>query len=119
MTRCYLSSRSVRRLFPFIAVILVYAFVPGMCEFAETLAHLATTGDLHTSDHERHAEHGESSGQDGEECHTCICHAPTAFLMGPVVAPSGPVSVVEAATSAPDEAIDGDALRELFRPPIV
>ena len=108
----------MRKFFPYIAVVLVYAFTPGVCELAEIAIHFVDTGDLHASDEERHAEHGDSEGEEGE-CHTCICHAPMAFLIAPVaatpvaLAPDGELGIFDRA----DGASDGE-IRELYRPPI-
>ena len=108
----------MRKLFPFIAALLVYAFTPGMCEVAEIAIHFASTGDLHASDEERHSEHGDSEGEDGE-CHTCFCHAPTAFVAAtPTAAPGVALPDGELRLVAPDDvACDGE-ISELFRPPI-
>jgi hypothetical protein len=109
----------LRKLFPYVAVLLVYLFTPGLCELAEAAVHFASTGDLHGSDQERHAEHGDSQGEEGE-CHTCICHAPAAFLVALTAAEPVPFSPDRqpAIFIRNDGASDG-AISELFRPPIV
>lgn len=114
---CYISCL-VRKWFPFIVALLVYAFTPGMCEIAEASAHFVTTGDIHFSDAEKHSEHGESHSEDNE-CHTCICHAPTAFLITtPVVEDSAVIPVSRELCLSPVNLFTEGALRELFRPPI-
>ena len=109
----------MRKLFPFIAIMLVYAFTPGMCELAETSVHFASTGDLHGSDEERHAEHGDAQGEGDGECHTCFCHAPTSFLVAwQAVAPSVAVAHDHREVFASDDVASDGAMRELDRPPI-
>ncbi len=108
----------MRKLFPFIALLLVYAFTPGMCELVEVSVHFAATGDVHSSDAERHSDHGEPHSE-GSECHTCFCHAPTAFPM--VVALSGDTLAVSSDnqnTFVLANVTDDDSIRQLFRPPI-
>lgn len=110
----------MRKLYPYVAAVLLYAFTPGLCELAEVAVHFVETGDVHASDQERHAEHGDSKskGQDGGECHTCICHAHTVFV-APMQATLVPIPVEREMTLFVriDGASDG-AIRELFRPPI-
>ncbi len=110
--------REVRRILPFVAVMLVYAFTPGLCELAEVAIHYVEAGDLHGSDEERHAEHGELPGEDGD-CHTCFCHAPTAFVIALQTKPKGLAILAQKASSftLTEGASDG-ATSELFRPPI-
>ena len=108
----------MRKLFPFIAALLVYAFTPGMCEVAEIVVHLADEGDLHAADEERHTEHGDSDGDDGE-CHTCFCHAPTAFVAATPTATPGPsMPDGELGQVTPDYVVSDGAISEFFRPPI-
>ena len=108
----------MRKLYPYIAVLLVYAFTPGLCELAEVAIHFVDTGDLHASDEERHAEHGDSEGEDGE-CHTCICHAPTAFVTPTPAALTAIAADGELVALSREDALSDGAIGELFRPPIV
>jgi hypothetical protein len=107
----------LRKLYPYIAALLVYAFTPGLCEFAEVAIHFVDTGDFHASDEERHAEHGESQSEDGE-CHSCICHAHTAFVAPPLPMLSSVETSVEFSVFFSENALSGSASGELFRPPI-
>ena len=109
---------SVRKLYPYVAALLVYAFTPGLCELAEVAIHFVDTGDFHASDEERHAEHGDSEGEDGE-CHTCICHARTAFVAPTPAALTAVVADGELVALSREDALSGGVIRELFRPPIV
>ena len=108
----------MRRLFPLIVLLLVYAFTPGMCELVEISVHFVATGDLHASDAERHSEHGDAP-EKGGECHTCFCHAPTVF---PVVAALSPQLRLPPEQPRPVFAVvssmDDGITRELYRPPI-
>ena len=88
-----------------------------MCELVEVSVHFAATGDVHSSDAERHSEHGEQS--DDEECHPCFCHAPTVFPMVLAISPQmllpqKNIKTVFVLTSV----VDDDTSEELFRPPI-
>lgn len=97
---------------------LVYAFTPGLCEVAEITAHLASSGDLHGSDEERHADHGDTQG-DEDECHTCFCHAPTVFLVAvPPPAPACLAPKNQAGEFSQPHSAGDDTIRPLFRPPI-
>lgn len=59
----------------YIAVALVYLFVPGTFEATENLVHLAAHGDLaHSGDHATQHEPGGEHDCSGL-FHSCVCHA--------------------------------------------
>lgn len=68
----------------YVAIALVYLFVPGAFDATENLVHLATHGDLaHSGDHDKHrmpaGEH-DCSGL----FHSCQCHASILVTLAPV-----------------------------------
>jgi hypothetical protein len=59
----------------YIALVLVYLFVPGTFEATENLVHLAAHGDLaHSAEHTAHHEPGTEHDCSGL-FHTCLCHS--------------------------------------------
>jgi hypothetical protein len=108
---------SVRRLFPYIAVTVIYTLTPLGAELTEHLLHLMTTGHLaHALDHVEHTPDTPEHGCAGP-FHICRCHhAPSVVVLLPCTAPAVP----QCCSSRPGEPRDGPAdghLQRVFRPP--
>ena len=67
----------------YVAIALVYLFVPGTFEATENLVHLAAHGDLaHTGEHDMHTEPGGEHDCSGL-FHSCVCHASIQVTLSP------------------------------------
>jgi len=110
----------VRRLFPIVAILLVYSLIPGGSELTENAVHLVTHGDTAHNGADGH-EDGDPSDEHGcsGPYHVCVCHHSTSFVSteASVVTPTAPAANA-GSTPATDNLVATGYVRELFRPPI-
>ena len=108
----------MRRLLPYVAVMVIYLMTPGTGELAENIVHLVMTGHTaHSIDVPDHEPKGDEHGCSGT-FHVCPCHTSISFLLGMKA------EAAEARTTrsflhwpADDAKADGYPT-SLFRPPI-
>jgi hypothetical protein len=109
----------MRRILPYVAVVLVYLMTPLAGEITENVVHLLAEGHAaHAIEDDAHAPDGPEHGCSGP-FHMCSCHSSTAF--------TEPTTAIDIRAAFPGETGVGwwyeDAPSEahldgLFRPPI-
>lgn len=111
--------RTVRRVLPHVALLLVYLMTPSAGELLENVVHLVTKG------HAAHAFHDDAHTPTDPEhgCsgpfHVCCCHSSIVFT-APLVAAdvSAPVATDTNLGGRHESVLPHGHLRRLFRPPI-
>lgn len=108
----------MRRLFPWITILLVYILTPGALEIAENAAHLVAHWDTaHSADD----DHEQPTGTDEHGCsgpyHFCSCHHSSSFITVRPALVSAPVATVDPESPAGDVPVDSGFVPSLFRPP--
>ena len=109
----------MRRLQPFVAVLIVYLMTPMATEIVENIVHFVASG--HTAHALNDAQHQK---KDPEHCcsgpmHVCGCCHSTVFIV-PIAEELVPVQSSETRLLwGPDELHADGYLGGLFRPPIV
>lgn len=109
----------MRRLAPYIALMMVYMMTPAIGEITENVVHLFTEG--HTAHAMSDQEHEPSGDEHGcsVSFHLCQCHGALCFL------PSDGAPLVERARPSmariahnPPQTLPSGHLMGVFRPPI-
>ena len=108
----------MRRLFPYVAVLMVYQMTPGAGELTENIVHLVTSGHTAHTLHDGHQEPTSDEHGCSGPFHVCECHSTTNFLVaavGQIVISPRPID--DPARHTAHTKADG-FVAGVFRPPI-
>ncbi len=97
--RSFSAKSGMRRILPYVAMLMVYLMTPSAGEFTENLVHLLIEGHTaHAIDDDAHEPNSPEHGCWGP-FHVCSCHASVAFTV--------PALAVDVGCAVPREAATG------------
>jgi len=108
----------MRRLVPYVAVLMVYLMTPGAGEITENAIHLVASGHMaHAVDYDDHEPAGDEHGCSGPY-HVCQCHRSADFTVSthPIVLATSVRTRDRLARGASDVKAAG-FFSSVFRPP--
>jgi len=109
----------MRRLAPYVAVLMVYVMTPSAGEITENVIHLLASGHTaYANDDEHHERTGDEHGCSGT-FHICPCHSTPLFALRVVRTDVG--AVLHAGERLPWASNDANAegfVPGVFRPPV-